>query len=394
MAISQKIRSFMEKASWIRKMFEQGALLKQQYGADNVFDFSLGNPNLEPPEQFFDTLEDVIRTRTPGRHGYMSNAGYPETRAAVAEYLSEEHGIELFAEHVIMTCGAGGALNVTLKTLLDPGDEVIIPKPYFVEYHFYVDNFGGVCKLVPTTSDFNLDLAAIEAALSERSKVILINSPNNPTGRVYDRSRIQALGSLLEKKSRELGREIYLVSDEPYAKIVYDGVTVPSIFQAYANSIIVTSYSKDLSIPGERLGFIAVHPRLTPLQDVLGGLVFCNRTLGFVNAPATMQRVVQRLQGFAVDVSQYRRKRDLLCDILESIGYQFVKPQGAFYLFPRTPLEDDVAFVQELLAERILCVPGSGFGCPGHFRIAYCVDDSVIQGAAAGFAKVGRKYLS
>lgn len=384
----------MERASWIRKMFEQGALLKKTYGEDKVFDFSLGNPNLEPPERFFEVLEDVVCTRIPGRHGYMSNAGYTETRAAIAEYLSEEHGIELFADHVIMTCGAGGALNVTLKTILDPGDEVIIPTPYFVEYHFYVDNFGGICRMVPTTDDFNLDLAAIEAAVTERTKAILINSPNNPTGRVYEQRTIEGLGKLIEKKSCELGRELYLIADEPYAKIVYDGIKVPSIFQACSNSIIVTSYSKDLSIPGERLGYIAVHPRMASLQDVLGGLVFCNRTLGFVNAPATMQKVVARLQGVSVDVEQYRRKRDMLCTILTNIGYQFIKPQGAFYLFPKSPLGDDVAFVNELLQERILCVPGSGFGCPGYFRIAYCVDDRVIEGAAEGFAKVGRKYFS
>ncbi|MCX8043143.1 MAG: pyridoxal phosphate-dependent aminotransferase [Desulfobacterota bacterium] len=394
MAIAQKIKSYMEQASWIRKMFEQGAVLKQKYGSDNVFDFSLGNPNLEPPRQFFETLKNVVNTHTPGRHGYMSNAGYTETRAAIAEYLSEEHGVDLFAEHIIMTCGAGGALNVTLKTLLDPGDEVIVPAPYFVEYRFYVDNFGGVLLTVPTCADFNLDLAAIERAINERTKAVLINSPNNPTGKVYDRETIEGLGSILEKKSRERGRELYLISDEPYAKIVYDGIQLPSVFQAYRNSIIVTSYSKDLSIPGERLGFIAVHPQLTPLQDVLGGLVFCNRTLGFVNAPATMQRVVQQLQGITVDVNAYLRKRDMLCDILARIGYQFVKPQGAFYVFPKTPIADDVAFVQELLEERILCVPGSGFGCPGYFRIAYCVDDRVIQGAAEGFANVGRRYFA
>lgn len=392
MAISRKVQGFMEKASWIRRMFEQGAVLKQQYGDDNVFDFSLGNPNLEPPEKFFNVLEEIIRTRTPGRHGYMSNAGYPETRAAVADFLSEEHGIEIFGEHIVMTCGAGGALNVVLKTLLDPGDEVLVPVPYFVEYNFYIDNFGGICKLVPTTPDFNLDPGALAAAVTDRTKAVLINSPNNPTGRVYDRKTIEALGRMLDEQSRIHGRELYLISDEPYAKIVYDGIKVPSIFQAYRNSIIVTSYSKDLSIPGERLGFIAVHPKLTAVQEFVGGLIFCNRTLGFVNAPATMQRVVQQLQGSAVDVNVYQRKRELLCTMLADLGYTFIKPEGAFYLFPKTPI-DDVAFVQELLAERILCVPGSGFGSPGYFRMAYCVDDRVIKGAAQGFAKIAKKYF-
>ena len=248
MAIAKKILGFMEKASWIRKMFEQGAILKKQYGADNVYDFSLGNPNLEPPEKFFEVLASVVSSRAPGTHGYMSNAGYAETRGAVAEYLSEEHGIEIFGEHVIMTCGAGGALNVILKTLLDPGDEVIVPAPYFVEYDFYIDTFGGVPRPVKTNRDFSLDLAAIEAALSEKTKAVLINSPNNPTGKVYSQETISGLGRLLATKSRQQpGREIYLVSDEPYGKIVYDGIKVPSIFQAYANSLMATSYSKDLS---------------------------------------------------------------------------------------------------------------------------------------------------
>lgn len=383
----------MEKASWIRKMFEEGDRMKKEYGAENVFDFSLGNPNVEPPEAFFEALEAVVAERAPNRHGYMSNAGYPQTREAVAEYLSEEHGLEIFGEHVIMTCGAGGALNVVLKTLLDPGDEVIIPTPYFVEYNFYVDNYGGVCKLVKSKDDFSLDLEAIEAAINDKTKVVLINSPNNPTGKVYDKASIEGLGRLLADQSSRRGKQIYLVSDEPYSKIVYDGVKVPSLLQAYANSILVTSYSKDLSLPGERLGFIAVNPALEPLPECLGGLVFSNRTLGFVNAPAIMQRVVQRLQGLSVDIEIYKQKRDLLCSILGDLGYSFNKPEGAFYLFPKSPVEDDVQFVRELQEQRILVVPGSGFGGPGYFRISYCVDDAVIKGAADGFAAVAKKYF-
>ncbi|MBN2108784.1 MAG: pyridoxal phosphate-dependent aminotransferase, partial [Deltaproteobacteria bacterium] len=392
MAISKKVQTFMENASWIRKMFEQGALLKKQYGADKVYDFSLGNPNVEPPESFFDRLKDAVGTRIPLQHGYMSNAGYPETRQAVAEYLSEEHGIEMFGDHIVMTCGAGGALNVALKTLLDPGDEVIVPVPYFVEYNFYIDNYGGVAKLVKTTDDFNLDAAAIGAAITDRTKAVLINSPNNPTGRVYDQKTVGELGALLDRESRRLGREIYLISDEPYSKIVYDGVRVPSILQAYTNSLIITSYSKDLSLPGERLGYIAVNPALTPLDAMMGGLVFCNRTLGFVNAPAIMQRVVRHLQGLSVDIDFYKRKRDRFCDLLAGMGYEFHKPEGAFYLFPKAPT-DDVQFAMALQKERILVVPGSGFGCPGYFRIAYCVDDAVIEGSAEGFAAVAKKYF-
>lgn len=392
MAISKKVRTFMEKASWIRKMFEQGAILKKEHGEKNVFDFSIGNPYIDPPEKFFETLERVAKDRTRGVHGYMSNAGYPETRDAVAEYLSEEHAMEIFGEHIIMTCGAGGGLNVIFKTILDPGDEVIVPAPYFVEYGFYVDNFGGILKTVPTKKDFSLDLVEIKNALSEKTKAVLINSPNNPTGRIYDKNTIDELGLILKQKSEEYKKEIYLISDEPYSKIVYDNISVPSILQSYTNSLIVTSYSKDLSLPGERLGFIAVNPKLEPLNELLSGIIFSNRTLGFVNAPAIMQRVVKELQGLSGDMEIYRQKRDLLCNMLFKMGYKFTKPEGAFYLFPESPI-DDIEFVNALQEEKILVVPGSGFGCPGYFRISYCVEDSVIKGAEKGFAKLAKKYL-
>ena len=382
----------MEKASWIRKMFEQGAILKKEHGEKNVFDFSIGNPYIDPPEKFFDVLETVAKDRTKGVHGYMSNAGYPETRDAVAEYLSEEHAMEIFGEHIIMTCGAGGGLNVIFKTILDPEDEVIVPAPFFVEYSFYVDNFGGILKTVPTKNDFSLDLNEIKNAVSEKTKAILINSPNNPTGRIYDKKAIDELGLLLKQKSSEYNKEIYLISDEPYSKIVYDNISVPSILQTYTNSMIVTSYSKNLSIPGERLGFIAVNPSLEPLSEMLNGLIFSNRTLGFVNAPAIMQRVVKDIQGVSGDMDIYRQKRDLLCGMLFDLGYKFTKPEGAFYLFPKAPI-DDIEFVNELQEEKILVVPGSGFGCPGYFRISYCVEDSIIKGAKKGFAKLARKYL-
>ena len=392
MAISKKVQNFMEKASWIRKMFEQGAKLKKEYGDNNVFDFSIGNPYIDPPEKFFEVLEAVAKDRSKNVHGYMSNAGYPETRDAVAEYLSEEHAMEIFGEHIIMTCGAGGGLNVIFKTLLDPGDEVIVPAPYFVEYGFYVDNFGGILKTVPTQNDFSLNLEEIKNAISEKTKAVLINSPNNPTGRIYDKNTIDGLGLILKQKSSEYKKEIYLISDEPYSKIVYDNISVPSILQSYTNSMIVTSYSKDLSIPGERLGLIAVNPSLEPLSELLSGLIFSNRTLGFVNAPAIMQRVVKDIQGLSGDMDIYRQKRDLLCDMLFDLGYKFTKPEGAFYLFPKSPI-DDIEFVNELQEEKILVVPGSGFGCPGYFRISYCVEDNVIKGAQKGFAKLAKKYI-
>ncbi len=392
MAISSTVKTNLKKSSWIRKMFEQGAQLKKQFGPDSVFDFSLGNPNLEPPQTFFDILMDEAAARTPGRHGYMPNVGYPDAREKVAEYVSEQHGLDLFAEHVVLTCGAGGALNVLFKTLLDPGDEVIIPSPYFVEYNFYIGNHGGVSITVPTDEGFLLDTGAIAAAITTRTKAVLINSPNNPTGRIYSAESLRELGSVIAEASRRLQRDIYLISDEPYAKIVFDDAVVPSVLQVCPNSILVTSYSKDLSIPGERIGYIAVNPALEPFDDLMNGLAFAQRTLGFVNAPAIMQRTIARLQGVSVDTSLYQRKRDLLCDMLTDQGYRFVRPEGAFYLFPRAPIEDDVQFVRDLLQERILVVPGSGFGRSGHFRIAYCVDDTVITGACDGFKRVAQKY--
>jgi aspartate aminotransferase len=283
-------------------------------------------------------------------------------------------------------------LNVVLKTLLNPGDEVVIPSPYFVEYNFYLDNHQGVPKTVKTKPDFSLDLPAIESALTERTKAVLINSPNNPTGKVYGKEDLQALGELLGLYSRKLGQPIYLISDEPYRKIVYDGITVPSVFEAYPESFVVTSFSKDLSLPGERIGYAAVNPEMTDKGTIVGGLVLCNRVLGYVNAPAFMQRAVAFLMEESVDISLYQRKRDLLCDGLASCGYTFEKPGGTFYLFPKTPIEDDVAFVQALQEENILTVPGSGFYGPGHMRIAYCVDDRTIEKAMPGFERVMRKY--
>jgi aspartate aminotransferase len=287
-----------------------------------------------------------------------------------------------------MACGAGGALNVALKTLLDPGDEVIIPVPFFVEYRFYIDNFNGIPRLVQTREDFSLDLAAIESAISEKTKIVLINSPNNPTGKVYGRDAIEELASMLELKERQSGRTIYLISDEPYREIVYGGKEVPSILKACRNSIIATSYSKSISIPGERIGYLAVNPSATDSSDIINGMSLCTRILGFVNAPSLMQRVIAHLQGVQVDVGEYRKKRDLLCDGLSKIGYEVQKPEGAFYLFLKSPVSDDVAFVKALQKENILTVPGSGFEGPGYVRIAYCVDDATIVNSMNGFEKV------
>jgi len=392
MTVARKIEEIMTQSSWIRKMFEEGARLKAKHGADNVFDFSLGNPNLPPPEKFNEILRDTVDSCGLGDHCYMPQAGYPQVCVSVAEYLTEEQGVAMSCDDVIMTCGAAGALNVVFKALLDPGDEVLTPTPCFVEYRFYADNHGGVLKMVGTRPDFTLDLNAIADAITEKTKIVLINSPNNPTGQIYDEASLDALGKLLEQKSGQFGHIIYLVSDEPYRKIVFDDARVPSIFQSYAQSILATSYSKDISIPGERIGFAAVNPAATHKNELMAGMALTNRILGFVNAPALMQRVVACMQGMSVDINEYKRKRDIFCEGLADAGYTFTTPPGAFYLFPQTPIADDVAFVKELQKEMILVVPGSGFAGPGHFRIAFCVDDQTIIKALPGFKRVMEKF--
>jgi aspartate aminotransferase len=392
MAVARKVSGFISQASFIRKMFEEGVRLKQQYGAAGVYDFSLGNPNLEPPQAFKEQLMRIVSSETPGKHMYMSNAGYAETRAVVAAAESSSQGVALTADQIVMTCGAAGALNVIFKTILDPGDEVITPAPYFAEYRFYVDNAGGDTKIVRTRDDFSLDLAAISESVTEKTKAVLINTPNNPTGRIYDEASIHGLASLLLEKGKALNREIYLISDEPYREVIYDGFTVPSVLAAYPHSFIASSYSKSLSLPGERIGYIAVSPAIAALDEMMDGLTLYNRILGFVNAPALMQRAIAGLKGVTVDVDTYRRKRDLLCDGLASVGYRVKKPQGAFYLFLPTPIADDVRFADALRKRRILTVPGSGFCGPGHIRIAYCVDDSTILGAMEGFGEVLKEF--
>jgi aspartate aminotransferase len=392
MSVSEKIREYMERSSWIRKMFEQGLELKSKLGADNVFDFSLGNPNLEPPEQVRQAMIAVVEDRRPGKHAYMPNAGLQETREAIANFLSKEHGLKLSWEHIVMTCGAGGGLNVALKTVLDEKDEVIVLTPYFVEYLFYIDNHKGINKLVNTNEDFSLNLKAIEAGITQKTKALVINSPNNPSGRVYDANSLKSLGKILLQLKEKHRQTVYLLSDEPYSKLVYDGVKVPSVFKAYPYSLLITSYSKDLSLPGERIGFVAVNPEIENWRQLVDGLTFCNRILGFVNAPALMQRILPRLQGVTVNIREYQKKRDLLCAGLSGAGYSFIKPEGAFYLFPKSPIPDDVVFVQALLKENILAVPGTGFGTPGFFRLAYCVEDRVIEGAMEGFRRSIQKY--
>ncbi|TEB07038.1 Aspartate aminotransferase [Pelotomaculum schinkii] len=385
MAISKKIESSLAGASFIRKMFEEGERLRKIHGPEKVYDFSLGNPSGEPPKAIKERLKKLALEPVQGMHRYMSNAGYADTRRAVAELLTGQTGLPFTEDHIVMTCGAGGALNVALKTLLDPGDEVIVLAPFFMEYKFYIDNHGGVLQIAHTDEDFMLDMHAIEEAITPKTKAIIINSPNNPTGVVYDAYSLAMLGNLLKAKEQETGRQIFVISDEPYAKIVYDNITVPSVFKYIKNSIIVTSHSKDLSLPGERIGYLAASPNIEEIGLFIEGAIFCNRTLGFVNAPALAQRLVTGLQGENADVAEYQEKRDILFDNLTAMGYQMVKPHGAFYLFPKSPLPDDVEFVRKAQEHNILVVPGSGFAKPGYFRISYSVDKQMILNSLPAF---------
>jgi len=382
----------MGSSSWIRRMFEEGLELKQRYGEENIFDLSLGNPIMEPPAEFFQEIKKIAEHPTPGMHRYMSNAGYAETRAAVAEQLSLETGIKFTMNDVVMTHGAAGALNVVLKTILNQRDEVIIFAPYFAEYVHYIGNHYGVSRILSTDDGFAPRVDELEQAINERTRAVLINSPNNPSGAVYSEERLREIGEVLRKKETELGTHILLISDEAYRKLIYDGLEYPFPVHHHTNSIIATSHSKDLALPGERIGYIAVHPECHGREELVNGFIHVNRTLGFVNASALMQHIVRHLQGVTVSVAEYQRKRDFVYHNLAAMGYELAKPQGAFYMFPKSPLEDDVQFVMELQKLKVLTVPSRGFGTPGYFRIAYCVEDRVLEGSLDGLRQAARKY--
>ncbi|MFW6365067.1 MAG: pyridoxal phosphate-dependent aminotransferase, partial [Spirochaetota bacterium] len=336
MPVAETIRNAIEKSSMIRRMFEEGLELKQKFGADRVYDFTIGNPDLNPPEKFYETVVSLAADRSPGVHGYMPNAGYPDVRRKVAAFASRQQETECTADNIVMTVGAAGALNVILRTLLNPGDEVIVPRPYFAEYGAYVSNHNGVLIGVPSTEDFSLSIPDIEDAITPSTKVILINTPNNPTGRVYSREILEKLGALLNRMKQQ-GQTMYLVSDEPYRDVVYDGVEVPPLLPIYTETFVVTSFSKTLSLPGERIGYIVQHPAMEGADEVMNGLVMCNRTLGFVNAPALMQRTVAELLEEQVAVDVYARRRKIFTDGLDAAGLSYAPPEGAFYLFVKAP---------------------------------------------------------
>mgnify|MGYP001069705830 CR=1 FL=1 len=387
--LSQQVAGYLTCSSWIRRMFEAGAVLKQQYGEDAVCDFSLGNPDLPAPaavEQGLRALAD--KAGEPFAFGYMANGGFPWARRQLAAHLSKEQAVTLNAEDVILTCGAAGGLNAFFRTVLDPGEEVLAFAPYFVEYGFYTANHGGVFRTVPSQPEtFAPDPEALEAAITEKTRVLLINSPHNPTGVVYDKAQLTALVDVLERQSRRYGRPIWLAADEPYRFLAYDGVEVPSVLPLYPYSVAISSFSKNLSLPGERLGYVALSPRMEERAALMAGLTLCNRILGFVNPPVVGQYLMAAALGSQVDVGVYAARRQAMAEVLENAGYEFQKPAGAFYFFPKAPGGDDVAFVGRLQEERVLAVPGSGFGCPGYFRLAFCVGEEVIRRAEPGFRK-------
>jgi aspartate aminotransferase len=372
-------------------MFEEGNHLKAVYGSSNVFDFSLGNPDLEPPYEVIKALAEITADPKPGLHRYMSNAGHESVRDRIAQMLSDESGLKLSKDQIVMTVGAAGAINVALKTLLDPQDEVIVLAPFFVEYLSYIKNHGGVpvvaaCDPITMLPDFRL----IEKMITEKTKAIIINSPNNPTGAIYSEEQLIALNLLLKSNKKT----IYVISDEPYREIVFDGASVPETFRYLDNAVMCYSWSKTLALPGERIGYLAASPHLDDLDDFMAGAVMCNRSLGFVNAPSMMQKVIERAISAKVDVKSYERRCHLLYRIITEVGYKCLKPQGGLYLFPKSPIEDDILFASIASRHHLLVVPGTGFGFKGYFRLAFCVDEDMIRRSEPAFKNTMRDCLA
>jgi len=383
MPVAKTIARQLENASWIRRMFEEGVRLKRERGADAVFDFSLGNPDLEPPPAVLDALRRVVAENPPGSHGYMPNPGYTDVREAVANKLRRETGLDFTAEDVFMTVGAAGACNVILKSLLDPGDEVLVLAPYFAEYQFYIANHGGRMVLVETDASFLPDVDRIAAAITPRTRALILNTPNNPTGRVYPESTLRELDQMLSRA----GQPITVLSDEPYKSFVYDGQRQPEVASSVANTAICNSWSKSLGLAGERIGYLALSPRLHDRAELRRACAFSNRTLGFVNAPAIWQRVIVESLDEAIDPAIYQQRRNVLCDALEAIGYEVKRPEGAFYVFLKTPIPDDIAFTRRLAEQGVLAVPGTGFGRSGYIRLSLTVPMDIIERSIAGFRR-------
>lgn len=403
MTLSPSIRHAVENSSWIRKMFEEGTRLKAQVGADKVFDLSIGNPVFDPPASVRKALIQLLSSGDKGQHRYMPNAGFESTRSWVAtqlnRWIKEYAGpntppMEYTQADILMCVGAAGGLNVTLRTICGPGDEVIVIKPYFAEYLAYIENWGAKSVIVGTRPDFHLDLEQIAKAITPRTRALLLNSPNNPTGVVYPREDLDRLGQLLEQQSQLIGHPISLVTDEPYQRITFDGKVVPRALASYANTILVTSYSKDLALAGERIGYIAVSPLHAARKELQAGLPIALRILGFVNAPALMQRVLPLAGDALVDMAPYQENRDLLYNHLTSLGFECVKPEGAFYLFPKCLIADDLEFVREAQNLHLLLVPGRGFGMPGYFRVSFCFETELIKRVLPVFTELTRRLRS
>ena len=384
MPISQSIAAQLQQSSWIRRMFEIGIQLRRERGAENVFDFSLGNPEVEPPAAVLAALVRVAADDRPHSHGYMPNAGFPEVRAKLASRLAASTGLPFGAEHLIMTSGAAGALNTVLKSILDPGDEVIVLNPFFPEYRFYIENHGGRMVPVETTADFLPDPARIAAAITPRTKALIINSPNNPTGRLYPAELLPELNPIVRDP-------VIAISDEPYRPIVYDHVTPPQTLALIDRAVLAWSWSKAMALAGERIGYLAISPRLEEAAALAGACTFAHRILGYINAPAIWQRVVALEPDATVDVGLYQAKRDRLCDALQAMGYDAPRPQGSFYVFSKTPIADDVAFIRVLQEEGILAVPGTGFGRGGYMRLSLTISMPELVRALPGFERALRK---
>lgn len=391
--ISKEISEGLKNASWIRRMFVEGGKLKEQFGEDNVYDYSLGNPYFEPPKSVTDKLKELVNGDFEGSHRYMDNAGYKDVRQKVAEYINKDAQKPLTHEHILMTVGAAGGINVFLRTVLDRGDEVVIFAPYFAEYLFYINNNNGIPKIIKTDEKtFEPDLTTFEEQITDKTRVVIINSPNNPTGVIYSEQTLKGMGEILARKEKEFGREIYLISDEPYKVLIYGDAKVPNILNFYHHAVMINSFSKSLGLAGERIGYIAINSTFEDVELFMGGLAFANRTLGFVNAPAIWQKVIADSLDETIDISLYEIRRNVLYSKLKALGFEMVEPKGAFYLFPKALEEDDVAFVMEAKKFNLLLVPGSGFGYPGYFRMSYCVDMAMIERSLPALEKLVEHY--
>ena len=392
--ISEKMTAMVKNSSVIRAMFEEGKIMAAKYGAENVYDFSLGNPNVPAPEAVKQAIEEILQKEDPLTvHGYMSNSGYEDVRAAIADSLNQRFGTKFHQENILMTVGAAGGLNVVMKTLLNPGEEVLTFAPYFGEYRSYVSNYEGILKAVPAnTVDFQPNLEEFERMICEKTKAVIVNSPNNPTGVVYSEATIRKMAGILEKKEKEYGTNIYLVSDEPYRELAYDGAEVPYLTKYYHNTIVGYSYSKSLSLPGERIGYLVIPDEADDSETIIGAANVANRILGYVNAPSLFQRVIAKCLDAKVDLEYYNRNRKTLYEGLTEAGFSCIKPEGAFYLWMKSPIEDDRVFCEEAKKYHLLMVPGSSFGGSGYVRLAYCVSYETICNALPKFKELAAEY--